>query len=146
MNFSMNVNLGSGHKKGLGSWVTQWLVNAVGLALVARFVDGVRLEAADPARAALTVLGAAAVLGLLNLLVKPFLILITLPVNILSLGLFTLVINGLVLWMVSAFMPGFAIAGFGTAVWAALCLSLCTMVFNALLGGADIRVRGGRKS
>jgi putative membrane protein len=133
-------------RKGASAWVTQWLVNAVGLALVARFVDGVSLHAQGVPETLLLVLGSSAVLGLLNLLVKPFLIIITLPVNLLSLGLFTLVINGLVLWAVAALVPDFSIAGFSTAVWAALCFSAFTLCLNALLGGATLSIRAGRGS
>lgn len=132
-------------RRGALGWVTQWLVNAIGLALVARFVDGVGLRVDGAAEAVFAILGAAAVLGLLNLLVKPFLVLITLPVNLLSLGLFTLVINGLVLWLVAVLVPAFFIAGFWTAVWAALCFSVFTLVLNALLGGATLSIRSDRR-
>jgi len=141
----MRFEFSSRPQKGPGAWVTQWLVNAVGLALVARLVPGVRLQAASGGEAVLAVLGGSAVLGLLNLLVKPLLLIITLPVNILTLGLFTLVVNGVVLWAVAALVPALSIAGFWTAVWAALCLSLATLALNALLGGARVSAgRGGR--
>jgi putative membrane protein len=88
------------------------LISAVGLALVARWVDGVGFSATGW-EAVLTVLSASAVLGLLNLLLKPILLIVTLPVNIMTLGLFTLVVNGLVLW---AAAPSQArrVAGTGT--------------------------------
>jgi putative membrane protein len=136
---------GGAAKRGAVSWITQWLVNSVGLALVIRTVPGVVLNASGGRDAMLAVMGASAVLGLLNLLVKPVLLVVTLPVNILTLGLFTLVINGLVLWSVAAFVPAFAIAGFWTAVWAALCFSVFTLAINALLGGATLSVRTGRR-
>lgn len=136
---------GAGRARGPAVWITQWLVNAVGLALIARLIPGVQLRASSPREAVLTVLGAAAVLGLLNLMVKPLLILITLPVNILTLGLFTLVINGMVLWAVSALVPALSFDGFPTAVWAALCLSVCSLILNALLGGATLTLRVDRR-
>jgi len=132
-------------RKGAPAWITQWLVNAVGLALVARTVSGVSLHADGPLQTLLAVLGSSAVLGLLNLLVKPFLLIITLPVNLMTLGLFTLVVNGLVLWGVAALVPAFTIAGFWTAVWAALCFSAFTLLINALLGGATLSVRTDRR-
>lgn len=134
-----------GKQTGPAAWITQWLVNAVGLALLVRMVHGVTLSTSGPRESVLTVLGAAAVLGLLNLMVKPLVILVTLPVNILTLGLFTLVINGMVLWAVSALVPALAFASFGTAVWAALCLGACSMVLNALLGGATLSLRTDRR-
>ncbi len=130
-------------RQGALGMITQWLVNAVGLTLLARTVGGVVLAAATPREALLTVLGASAVLGLLEFSVRPLLLLVTLPVNILSLGLFTLVINGAVLWGVGAVVPTFHVAGFGVAVWAALCLSVFTLCINLLLGGLS-RGRVGR--
>jgi len=66
---------------------------------------------------------AAVVFGLLNLLVKPIVKLITLPINVLTLGLFGLVINGALLWFVASFVDGFAITSFGAAFLGALILS-----------------------
>jgi putative membrane protein len=141
----MRFELNAQPAKGPVAWVTQWLVSATALALVAHFVDGVRLAGSGP-EAAVTVLGAAAVLGLLNLLLKPVLLLVTLPVNILSLGLFTLVINGVVLLAVAALVPGLAFSGFWTAVWAAFWVSVLSLLLGAVLGGAhlDVRVERGR--
>ncbi|HTB22086.1 MAG TPA: phage holin family protein [bacterium] len=140
-----SFNSGATARKGILGWVTQWLVNACGLALVARTVGGVGLRVDSGTQALLTVLGAAAVLGLLNILLKPLLLLVTLPVNLLSLGLFTFVVNGLVLWLVAALVPDFSIAGFWTAVWAALCFSAFTLALNALLGSASLDVRMDRR-
>lgn len=140
----MRIDLSSKpQRKGPGQWVTQWLISAVGLALVARWVDGVSFTA-HGWEALLTVLSASAVLGLLNLLLKPFLLIITLPVNIMTLGLFTLVVNGLVLWAAASFVPAFHIQGFWTAVWAALLLSLCNLLLGALFGGARLSVQAGK--
>lgn len=140
MRFEMN----SQRARGPVAWVNQWLISATALALVAHFVGGMSL-AAGGAEAAVTVLGAASVLVLLNLLLKPVLLLVTLPVNILSLGLFTLVINGVVLLAVAALVPGLAFSGFWSAVWAALWVSVLSLLLGALLGGArlDVRVERG---
>jgi putative membrane protein len=112
--------------------VTQWLVNAVGLVLASRIIRGIEIDASGM-EGLVTVLGASAVLGLLNLLLKPFLILITLPINILTLGLFTLVINGLVLNLASYFVKGFVVQGFWAAVFGALFLSFMNLVLNGFL-------------
>jgi putative membrane protein len=130
-------------RKGPGHWVTQWLISAVGLALVARWVDGVGFSATGW-EAVLTVLSASAVLGLLNLLLKPILLIVTLPVNIMTLGLFTLVVNELVLWAAAYFIPAFSIHGFWTAVWAALVLSLLNLLLGAFFGGASFSVRADK--
>ena len=133
----MQLDLGTSTKRGPAHWVTQWLVSAVGLALVARWVQGVHLEATG-SQAILTILGAAAVLGLLNVLVKPILLLVTLPVTILTLGLFTLVINGVVLKLVAMLVPQLRFESFGTAIWAAFLLSVISLVLNALTGGSSV--------
>jgi putative membrane protein len=140
MRFEMNTR----PAKGPVAWVTQWLVSATSMALVAHFVDGVRLGAGG-VEAALTVLGGAAVLGLLNLLLKPLLLLVTLPVNILSLGLFTLVVNGVVLLAVAALVPGLAFSGFWTAIWAAFWLSVISLFLGALLGGTKMAMHLERR-
>jgi len=140
----MRLEMKSLPAKGPVAWVTQWLVSATALALVAHFVGGVRLGGTG-AQAAATVLGAAAVLGLLNLLLKPLLLLVTLPVNILSLGLFTLVINGVVLMAVAALVPGLAFDGFWNAVWAALWVSLISLALGAVAGGASLDLRLERR-
>jgi putative membrane protein len=139
----MRFDLKDHHRKGPAAWVTQWLVSAVALALSAHFVEGVQLPAGTR-DAALSVLGAAAALGLLNLLLKPLLLLVTLPVNILTLGLFTLVINGVVLLAAAALVPGLAIHGFWSSVLAAFLVSLFSLLLNALLGGSSLSVRAGK--
>lgn len=75
---------------------------------------------------------AAAMLGVANLLVRPILFLLTLPITILTLGFFTLVLNALMLWLVSTIVKGFDITSFSAALWAALILWLVSWVTNAL--------------
>lgn len=131
-------------RKGPGEWVTQWLISAIGLALAARFVDGVELKA-NGTDAVFIVLGASAILGLLNILLKPLLILITLPVNILTLGLFTLVVNAVVLEAAVALVPDLHIDSLWTAIWAALLMSITSLILNSFLGSTQVRVqRGGQ--
>ncbi|MBN2424136.1 MAG: phage holin family protein [Calditrichaceae bacterium] len=80
-----------------------------------------------------TLLIAAIIFGLLNALVKPVLIILTLPVNILTLGIFTLVINGLILKITSGLLDGFYIDDFVTAFFAAIFISLVSILLNKLL-------------
>jgi putative membrane protein len=131
-------------RQGLAGWVTRWLVNALGLILVSRVVKGIRFEGQDAALL-WNVLAASAILGLVNAGIKPLLLLLTLPINLLSLGLFTLVINGGMLWLASLAVSGFKVDGFWPAVWGALLLSLISMLISALLfaGGLALRVRRG---
>ncbi len=76
---------------------------------------------------------AAAVLGFLNMFLKPLLLLLTIPINILSLGLFTFIINGLLLYFTAALVPGFYISGFWSAVFGAIIFSLAYIITNSLL-------------
>jgi putative membrane protein len=72
----------------------------------------------------------ALVLSIINVIIKPILLLLALPVNLLTLGLFTLVINALLFWFVSTFVKGFEIAGFWPAFFAALIYSVFSIIFN----------------
>jgi putative membrane protein len=128
-------------RQGLAGWVTSWLINALGLILVSRVVSGIHFEGQGGGLLG-NVLAAAAILGLVNAAIKPLLLLLTLPINLLSLGLFTLVINGGMLWLTSWLVAGFKVGGFWPAVWGALLLSLIGLLINGLLfAGSLVRVR-----
>jgi putative membrane protein len=73
------------------------------------------------------------VMGFINATIRPLLLLLTLPLNLLTLGLFTLVINGLMLWLVSMFVRGFEIQNFVTAFFAALILTVISSVISFLV-------------
>ena len=75
---------------------------------------------------------AALILGLINVLIRPLLLLLTLPINILTLGLFTLIINALMFWLASSVVKGFFVAGFWPAFWGALIMMLLGWVLNSL--------------
>jgi len=78
--------------------------------------------------------------------VRPILILLTLPVTILTLGLFILVINGLLFWLVASFVAGFHVGGFWSAFWGAIAYSLISWAVSALLLGERPPGRGGPPS
>jgi putative membrane protein len=104
-----------------------WLVQAILLYLLALVVPGMQLASFS------TALVVALVLGLVNLLLRPLLLILTLPANIVTLGLFTFVVNGFCLWLVSEAVSGFKLAGFGSAVFAAFCYSVANWVMRQLL-------------
>ncbi len=104
-----------------------WILNAVALWLVTLIVPGVRID--DPVHAFI----AALVLGLVNALVKPVLIILTLPITVVTLGLFLLVINGLLFWAVGSVLPNFHVDGFWWGVLGAFVYSLLTWAFSLLL-------------
>ena len=104
-----------------------WLVNAVSLLAVGYFLPSVSVASFYVA------LIAALLLGLVNTLIRPVLVLATLPINILTLGLFTLVINALLFWFVASFVEGFRVAGFWSAFWGALLYSVISSLASWLL-------------
>jgi len=104
-----------------------WLINALSLLAVPYVLPSVSVDSFYAA------LITALVLGLVNTLIRPLLVLITLPITILTLGLFTLVINGLLFWFVASFVDGFHVAGFWSAFWGALVYSLVSSVAAWLL-------------
>jgi putative membrane protein len=107
----------------------RWLLNAASLWLTTEIVPGITFT--EPGL--WPVLIAALVLGLVNAVVRPVMILLTLPLTILTLGLFLLVVNGLALSIVIALTP-MAVTGFGTTILAALVLTLISTALNALIG------------
>ena len=104
-----------------------WLVNALALLALPYVFPWVTV---DSFRAALI---AALVLGLINTLIRPLLILLTLPATLLTLGLFIFVINGLLFWFVGSFVQGFHVAGFWSAILGAILYSIISWAMSALL-------------
>jgi putative membrane protein len=105
----------------------RWIITAATLLLATNLVMGFEV------RNFYIALIAALVLGLLNAIVRPVLLLLTLPVNILTLGLFTFVINGLLIWFMSSFVKGVEVAGFLPALCVALILWAVGILTNWLL-------------
>lgn len=104
-----------------------WVINAAALLALPWVFDSIRIEGFY------TALIAALILGLINAVIRPILIVLTLPLTLLTLGLFIFVINGLLFWFVASFMDGFHVAGFWPAVFGALVYSLVTWAATALL-------------
>lgn len=108
--------------------IIRLFVNAVALWVAARLVGGIELEGEFWA-----VLLVAAVFGLANALIKPFLLLLSLPLLILTLGLFTLVVNAFMLWLTAALMDALSVAGFWAALWGSLLISVVSFLFSVIL-------------
>ncbi len=104
-----------------------WLINTVTLFALPHLLDSVQVDSLT------TALFAALVLGLVNTLIRPILIVLTLPVTLLTLGLFIFVINGLMFWAVADLVPGFRVAGFVSAMLAAIVYSVVSWLLSALL-------------
>ncbi len=104
----------------------QLLINALGFFITAKIVPGITIESWET-------LGIVAVVwGVLSIVLKPILILLTLPVNFLTLGLFTFVINAALIMLMAAIVPGFSVKSFGTALLAAVVLALLNVVLGKL--------------
>ena len=108
--------------------VIRWLVSAVALYLTSLIVDGVEIDGVIP------LLFAAVTIGILNAVVRPIILLLTLPLNIVTLGLFTLVVNAFMLWMASKVVIGFVVTGFWAALGGWLLMSFFTFLINMLIG------------
>jgi len=106
-----------------------WLINALALLALPYLVPSVQVESVY------TALIAALLLGLVNALIRPLLVLLTLPVTVLTLGLFVFVINGLLFWFVASFVQGFAVGGFWSAFFGAIVYALVSWAASALVFG-----------
>jgi putative membrane protein len=104
--------------------IARWLLLAAALLLVAHLYPGVTVASFGSAMVA------ALVLGLLNTLVRPLLVLLTLPVTLITLGLFLFVINALMFWSAASLLEGFAVTGFAAALIGSLIYSACGMVID----------------
>ncbi|WP_050464555.1 phage holin family protein [Herbaspirillum autotrophicum] len=104
-----------------------WLINALALLAVPYLLHSVQVDSFGAA------LIAALILGFVNTIVRPVLVLLTLPVTMLTLGLFILIINGLMFWVVAQLVGGFHVAGFWSAVGGALLYSIVSWALSTLL-------------
>ncbi|APW40282.1 hypothetical protein RD110_26325 [Rhodoferax koreense] len=108
--------------------ILKWLLSAVALLLVAHLYSGVVVDSFTSA------LIASLVIGLLNTIVRPVLVVLTLPVTILTLGLFMFVINALMFWSASGLLGGFHVRGFGAALLGSLMYSALGVLIESALG------------
>lgn len=121
----------------------RWLILTAAIMSASYLLDGIQVSGFFAA------FWAAAILGILNAFFRPLLILLTLPINILTLGLFTLVINGLLLMMVSGVISGFNVLGFWSAVFGSLIISAVSWLLSSFInergrvGYIDLKRRGG---
>ena len=107
--------------------IFKWLLSAAALLLVATIYSGVQLHGYQAA------LIAALVIGLLNTLVRPILVILTLPVTVVTVGLFLFVINALMFWSAAYLLDGFNVTGFWAALIGSLIYSVLSMIINSAL-------------
>lgn len=106
------------------SIILRWIINAVVIILITYIVPGFLVETFY------TALIVSMVLALVNAFIKPIVMFLTLPINLLTLGLFTFVTNGLMFWIVSSIVKGFTITNFWSAILAAVVYSLISMIIS----------------
>lgn len=123
----------------------RWLVLTGAIIIAAYLVDGIQVSGFFSA------FFAAAILGVLNAFFRPVVVILTLPINILSLGLFTFVINALMLKLASGVIPGFEVFGFWSAVFGSLLISIVSWILSSFINEQgtvqyiDLKYKGGNK-
>jgi putative membrane protein len=122
----------------------RWLTTTAAIVATAYLLDGIHVSGFVSA------IFAGAMLGILNAFFRPIALLLTLPINILSLGLFTFIINALMLKMASGLIPGFGVYGFWTAVFGSLLISVISWLLNSFISEqgtvTSINVTHGRNA
>ena len=104
-----------------------WLINAAALLALKYILPSITVDSF------VTALIVALVLGFINTIIRPIFVILTLPVTIVTLGLFLLVINGLLFWAVGSFVPGFHVDGFWAGVFGAIIYSIISWALSAVL-------------
>ena len=112
-----------------------WIINALSLLALPYLFDSIRVDGFY------TAMIVALVLGLVNAVIRPLLVLLTLPITILTLGLFIFVINGLLFWFVASFVEGFTVSGFWPALFGAIAYSIISWLCSALILGDEKAAR-----
>ena len=115
----------------IGPFVTQWAITALALWVASHIFKGVKFDSTG------ALIVSALLLGFANAIVRPLLIVLTLPLTLLTFGLFLLVVNALVILLVSALVKGFRLSGFWTALFASLFVSLLSVLIGAVVTGGD---------
>ena len=119
----------------------RWIISTVAVLVAAKIVPGINYDRWDD------LVVAALVLGILNSVLRPLILLLSLPLLVLTLGLFTLVINAGMLYLVHLLLPGFHVVGFWNAFFGALIISIVSLFLNTVTGSgrARLTVRRGRR-
>jgi len=125
--------------------INRWLTLTAAIIVASYMIDDIKVAGVFSA------IFAAAALGIFNAFLRPIALILTLPFNILSLGLFTFVINAVMLKLASGIIPGFDVHGFWASVWGAFLISIISWLLNSFIGGRgtveyiDLRHKGGNR-
>jgi putative membrane protein len=120
------------------SFVQRWLITTVAVLIAAHVVNGIHYDDL------ISLVVASLILGILNAFLRPIMLILSLPLLLVTLGLFTLVINAMLLYFVGWLMKSFHVENFWSAFWGALIISIVSMVCNAMLGTSKARVEVNR--
>jgi putative membrane protein len=121
------------YRAAMRHFVFRWLVTTVGV-MVASNIPGIRYDSIG------ALIGAALLLGILNAFVRPLLLILGAPLILLTLGIFILIINGLMLYWVPGIVRGFHVDSYGSAFWGAIVISIVSWLLSAFFRGSDGRV------
>lgn len=116
------------------SFLIRAVVVGIGLWLASKIVSGIEFKTVQ------ALIAAALLLGIINAIVRPVLIILTLPITLLTLGLFLLVINGLMIELTAWFLPGFLVAGFWSGFFAAIVVGLTSWAMSGWIGSPNGRI------
>ena len=119
---------------GIRRFVFRWTVTTIAVMVASSVIRGIRYDTVA------ALIGASLLLGILNAFVRPFLLIISVPLILLTLGLFILVLNGLLLLLVPHVVVGFHVDNFWSAFWGAIVISLVSWLLSAFFRGSDGRV------
>ncbi len=118
----------------LAEFIIRWFITTVAVFVAAHVVPGLRYDDLG------SLLGASLLLGIVNALVRPVLLILCLPLILVTMGLFIFVLNGLLLWMIAGIIPSFHVTGFWAAVFASIVISLVSWLLSVFFRGSDGRV------
>jgi len=119
---------------GIKQFVFRWAVTTVAVMVASSVIGGIRYDTVA------ALIGASLLLGILNAFVRPFLLILSAPVILLTLGFFILILNGLLLLLVPSVVVGFHVHSFWSAFWGAIVISLVSWLLSAFFRGSDGRV------
>jgi putative membrane protein len=122
------------YRAAMRHFVFRWMITTVAVMVAPAFVSGIRYDTMG------ALIGAALLLGILNAFVRPVLLILSAPLILVTLGLFILVINALMLRLVPSMVIGFHVDSFGSAFWGALLISVISWILSAFFRGSDGRV------
>jgi putative membrane protein len=122
------------YRAAMRHFVIRWLVTTVGVMVAAAFINGIHYDTTA------ALIGAALLLGILNAFVRPVLLIIGAPLILVTLGIFILIVNGLMLYWVPGIVTGFHVDSYGSAFWGAVVVSVISWILSAFFRGSDGRV------